>query len=115
MGRWKHPITAGQGLTPRLLTWPLLARVGMGQLCMCVFPVVFGCLAIGLHFSALQATPFLVLRFESIGFYSTIFVCACWHLAVAYVFTEILRCMSQQETQEPNQHGCSWLCYLLST
>ena len=86
-------------------------------MCVCVFPVVFGCLgvAIGYHFSALQATPFLVLRFESIDFYSAIFVCACWHLEVTYVFTEILRCMSQQETQKPSQHGCSWLCYSLLT
>lgn len=35
-GRWKHPITAGQGLTPRLLAWPLLAWVGVGQLCVCM-------------------------------------------------------------------------------
>lgn len=56
MGRWKHPIIAGQGLTPRLLTWPLLAWVGMGQLC--VFPVVFG----GGHwltFFCLVGYPFL--------------------------------------------------------
>ena len=36
MGRWKHPITAGQGLTPRLLTWPLLTRVRIRQLCVCM-------------------------------------------------------------------------------
>ena len=36
MGRWKHPITAGQGLTPRLLTWPLLTWVGIRQLCVCM-------------------------------------------------------------------------------